>query len=258
MKDSPEKSLWGMTGAFLKRLDAQERPKEEKPGAGKGVSSPERGQPERASSHAVSTPLRSREFTPRHKLALLYHSRRNYAQAERLYQEELLELEEALGPDHPDVASVLNNLGRLYYEQERYAEAEPLYRRSLQIVEANYGEEHPKAARRLVNLAELYLATGVKGRADALCQRALAIQESGFGPRDSSTVKSLKEYAAMLRNKNRTAEAEQLEARLSVSRMERRDRRRRHGERRGASPWYPAAERRLAGERRAASGRRAL
>jgi len=258
MNNSPEKSLWGMTGAFLKRLDAQERPKEEKPGAGKSVSSPESGQPERASSHAVSTPLRSREFTPRHKLALLYHSRRNYAQAERLYQEELLELEEALGPDHPDVATVLNNLGRLYYEQERYAEAEPLYRRSLQIVEANYGEEHPKAARRLVNLAELYLATGVKGRADALCQRALAIEERGFGPKDPSTLKSLRAYAAMLRNKKRTAEAERLEARLSVPRVERRDRSRRRSERRRASQWYPAAERRLAGDRRAASGRRAL
>jgi len=254
----PEESLWGMTGAFLKRLDAQERPKEEKPSTGKGVSSPERGQPEGVTSHAVSTPPQSGEFTARHRLALLYYSQKQYAQAERLYQEELVELGQALGPDHPDVASLLNNLARLYYQQKRYAEAEPLFRRSLEIVENHYGKEHQKVARRLVNLAELYLATGVQAYADSLCQRALAIQERGFGPRDPSTVKSLKEYAAMLKNENRTAEAERLEARLSVSRMERRDRRRRHGERRGASPWYPAAERRLGVDRRAARGRRAL
>ena len=38
-----------------------------------------------------------------------------------------------LGPNHPDVATSLNNLARLYYAHGRYAEAEPLYKRSLGI-----------------------------------------------------------------------------------------------------------------------------
>jgi len=34
----------------------------------------------------------------------------------------------ALGPDHPDVATSINNLAELYDNQGRYAEAEPLYK----------------------------------------------------------------------------------------------------------------------------------
>ena len=37
--------------------------------------------------------------------------------------------EKALGPDHPDVATSLNNLAELYEAQGRYADAEPLYKR---------------------------------------------------------------------------------------------------------------------------------
>ena len=36
--------------------------------------------------------------------------------------------EKSLGPDHPDVASGLNNLAELYRSEKKYAEAEPLYK----------------------------------------------------------------------------------------------------------------------------------
>ncbi|UPK22696.1 tetratricopeptide repeat protein [Bradyrhizobium sp. 131] len=39
--------------------------------------------------------------------------------------------ENSLGPDHPDVAKSLTNLGFTYYRQGRYADAEPLCKRSL-------------------------------------------------------------------------------------------------------------------------------
>jgi Tfp pilus assembly protein PilF len=39
--------------------------------------------------------------------------------------------EKALGPNHPDVATSLNNMGLLYERQGQYAEAEPLYKRAL-------------------------------------------------------------------------------------------------------------------------------
>jgi hypothetical protein len=37
-------------------------------------------------------------------------------------------LEKALGPDHTDVATILNNLAALYDSRGQYAEAEPLYK----------------------------------------------------------------------------------------------------------------------------------
>ena len=39
--------------------------------------------------------------------------------------------EKALGPDHPNVASALNNLTVLYDHQDRYADALPLVRRTI-------------------------------------------------------------------------------------------------------------------------------
>jgi tetratricopeptide (TPR) repeat protein len=45
-----------------------------------------------------------------------------------LYKRSLAILEKALGPDHPNVATALNNLALLYKNQGRYADAEPLYK----------------------------------------------------------------------------------------------------------------------------------
>jgi CHAT domain-containing protein len=64
-------------------------------------------------------------------------------------------LEKALGPEHPDVATALNNLAGLYRAQGRYAEAEPAYKRSLAIREKALGPEHPAVATALNNLAWL-------------------------------------------------------------------------------------------------------
>jgi tetratricopeptide (TPR) repeat protein len=45
-----------------------------------------------------------------------------------LYKRSLAFLEKELGPDHPNVATALNNLALLYKNQGRYADAEPLYK----------------------------------------------------------------------------------------------------------------------------------
>ena len=50
-----------------------------------------------------------------------------------MYQRSLAIFEKALGPEHPDVATNLNNLAALYSDQSRYAEAEPLYQQALAI-----------------------------------------------------------------------------------------------------------------------------
>ena len=49
-----------------------------------------------------------------------------YAEAEPFHQCALAIKEKALGPDHADVATSLNNLAELYRTQGRYAEAEPV------------------------------------------------------------------------------------------------------------------------------------
>jgi hypothetical protein len=48
---------------------------------------------------------------PPNNLALLYNSWGRYADAEPLYQRALAIREKALGPDHPNTALVVGNLG---------------------------------------------------------------------------------------------------------------------------------------------------
>jgi tetratricopeptide (TPR) repeat protein len=84
--------------------------------------------------------------------------------------------ENALGPDHPDVATSLNNLGFLYDAQGQYAQGEPLYERSLAIDEKALGPDHPKVATGLENMAALYRATERGKEAAELEQRAAEIR----------------------------------------------------------------------------------
>jgi len=84
--------------------------------------------------------------------------------------------EKNVGPDHPDVATSLNNLAALYYSQGKYLKVELLYKRALAIVEKALGPDHPRVATSLNNLAELYRATNRKHEAEKLEQRAAAIR----------------------------------------------------------------------------------
>ena len=64
----------------------------------------------------------------------LYEAGR-YAEAEPLYEPAIAIDEKALGPEHPTVATMLNNLALLYNAQGRDAEAETLRGRASAIVQ---------------------------------------------------------------------------------------------------------------------------
>jgi len=122
-----------------------------------------------------------------------------------------LQLSEALhGPEHPTVATGLNNLASLLESTNRMAEAEPLYRRALAISEASYGEHHPTVAAGLNNLAGLLQATNRLVEAEPLYRRALAIDEASYGENHPEVATDLNNLAALLYATNRLAEAEPL------------------------------------------------
>jgi CHAT domain-containing protein len=104
----------------------------------------------------------------------LYRAGR-YAQAVPLMQRSLAIREKALGPEHPDVATSLNNLAELYRAQGQYAQAEPLYRRSLAIREKALGPEHPDVATSLNNLAYFLAGRGQTANARPLYEKARRI-----------------------------------------------------------------------------------
>src|SRR5262249_34637634 len=93
-------------------------------------------------------------------MAGLYRAQGRYTEAEQLFKRGHMILEKAFGPEHPSVATSLNNMAILYRAQGRDADAEALYKRSLSISEKTLGPEHSQIVTVLDNLAYLALVRG--------------------------------------------------------------------------------------------------
>ena len=102
----------------------------------------------------------------------------------------------ALGPDHPSVASCLNNLAAILRTQKKYAEAEPLYLRVLEIRERTAGAASPETALALNNLAVLHDAQDHFEQAEGYYRRALEIREK-VQPEGLDTAATLQALAAV-------------------------------------------------------------
>ncbi len=118
--------------------------------------------------------------------------------------------EKSYSPEHPEVATDLNNLATLYKATNRLAEAEPLMKRALKIDEKSYGPEHPNVARDLNNLASLYQDTNRLAEAEPLMKRALKIDEKSYSPEHPEVATNLNNLAQLYQDTNRLAEAEPL------------------------------------------------
>jgi len=84
--------------------------------------------------------------------------------------------EEAMGPDHPDVAAACHILGAMYLDRGRFAEAEPLLQRALQIRTRSFGPSHSDVVSTRDDLATLYRAQARRIEAESLDGGALAVQ----------------------------------------------------------------------------------
>ncbi|MBV8197900.1 MAG: tetratricopeptide repeat-containing protein, partial [Candidatus Eremiobacteraeota bacterium] len=147
-------------------------------------------------------------------------ARGDYGAAERYCARALALLENALGPDHPDVSRALNNLGVLYMELGRYAEAEPILGRALAMREAELGPDHPVVGRTLHNLAIVYMELERYAEAESLHKRALANCEKAFESNDPQALWSQASLGVLYRTVGRYAEAEPILARILAVREE--------------------------------------
>jgi tetratricopeptide (TPR) repeat protein len=84
------------------------------------------------------------------------------------YRWSLTVREQALGRDHPDVATACHILGAMYMERGRLDEAEPLLERALAIRSRSFGPTHSEVASTIDDLASLYRAQGRGPEAEGL------------------------------------------------------------------------------------------
>ncbi len=134
----------------------------------------------------------------------------HYTEAEPHLNRALAIREKALGPNHRDTATSLNNLAELYRAQCRYAEAEPLFKRALAVREKAFGADYPDVAVSLNSLAYLYESQGRYAEAGPLFKRALAIREKVFGADHPATAISLNGLASLYDSQGKYAEADPL------------------------------------------------
>jgi tetratricopeptide (TPR) repeat protein len=90
--------------------------------------------------------------------------------------------EKVYGPDHPDVATRVSNIGTILLAQGDLPGALQYTQRALAIDEKVYGPDHPTVATLGNNIGQILKAQGDLAGALQYTQRALAIAEKLYGP----------------------------------------------------------------------------
>ncbi len=124
-------------------------------------------------------------------LFAIYWTRRDLANALTHARSSLALHEKALGPEHPDVAASLNNLGILLAETGEYQQAKEYYQRSLAIYGKVLGAGHPTIAQILNNLSISLLGLGEPDLALQYRQQALKILENALGSNHPAVARAL-------------------------------------------------------------------
>ena len=105
----------------------------------------------------------------------------NYDDALPLAERALEIAEKELGPDHPYVGHLLNELGLLHLNKGTYTKAQPLYQRALAINQKARGPEHPETIESMRGLGATYGALDEFQKGEELLQQALQVTEKTFG-----------------------------------------------------------------------------
>ncbi len=106
--------------------------------------------------------------------------------------------EKMLGPNHPDTATSLNNLGFALRVQGDFAGALSHYERALEIRTKALGLDHPETARSLNNLGYLLQEQGDLQGARLYFERALAIFEKTVGSDDPAAARCINNLGSLL------------------------------------------------------------
>lgn len=109
--------------------------------------------------------------------------------------------ENALGPDHSEVADFASNLGLALFDNDDLDGAAKYTQRALDIKETSLGGEHPDVAAVACNLALIFQAQGNLAGASDLAGRALQIDEKILGPNHPDVAKDANNLGQILRAK---------------------------------------------------------
>jgi TonB family protein len=123
------------------------------------------------------------------------------------YLRKALEIgDRTVGPDHPDLIILLNDLTRIYLRQSAYAAAEPLLLRLLEMKRVK-GEDHPEVATVLASLATVRQGLGRHESAEQLWRRVLDIRERTLAPNHFAIATALEHFGETCSARGKIREA---------------------------------------------------
>ncbi len=147
------------------------------------------------------------------RLALFEEYRARLAAADAFGRRALALKENTFGPDHPEVARTLGNLGNVARKQGDLSGARQLLERALRIKEQSYGPGHPEVARTLDNLGNVAREQGDLSGARQLLERALRIEEQSYGPDHPEVARTLGNLGNVAQDQGDLSGARQLQER---------------------------------------------
>ena len=112
------------------------------------------------------------------------------------------------GPDHPQVANDVFNLGLISYRRRDFKNAIDLYTRALAIRENTFGRSHPVIAITLNNFGLVYWRQGNYPRAEEFFGRSLALCEQLYGPESLRAANALANLGIIAKETGKYAKAE--------------------------------------------------
>ncbi|HEX6732919.1 MAG TPA: CHAT domain-containing protein [Pyrinomonadaceae bacterium] len=123
----------------------------------------------------------------------------DYAQAESFYLRAIAIWEKVqfFGPNYPEIAAALTDLGQIYHRQRNYDKAAATLLRALDNVTRNSGDNHPHVALILNHLASVYSDQGLFEKAEPLFQRALQISRDANGQNHPSVARAFDNLAKL-------------------------------------------------------------
>ena len=138
----------------------------------------------------------------------LYRSIGNYVEAEKMDRGALAIYRKLQGPDSPEAASSLEDLGLALLAQGKLTEAEQTDREALAIRRRRFGNTNAEVATSLDELAQMYMERGRFIEAESVAQESLVIRRKLFGDQSLEVADSLRSLAILLGDENKWAESE--------------------------------------------------
>jgi tetratricopeptide (TPR) repeat protein len=143
-------------------------------------------------------------------LGRFYEGQGLYDKATPWFEQCLSVTQTRVSPDHPAMATSLNNLAALYQSKGLYSKAEPLHLQAWELKKRLVGEDHPDIAETLNNLAELYRSQGRYQDAEPLYQQALEVNKRILGEDHPHVAVTLNNLAMLYEAQGRYQDAEPL------------------------------------------------